>query len=282
MLWLLTAGLVLAGTARLAPPDAPDKKETGKTYQVPFRLTDTLHVLVRAKLNGKGPYNFILDTGAPALFIATEVGKQLGVEPGRDGWTTLERFDLEGGLTLRNVKGRVETPFQLEGMNGIGLAGATLHGIIGYNVLARFRLEFDFTKDKLAWTALDFDPPLPTGITGKGGAGGLDALGGVMKFMGALLGKQADAVVAHRGFLGVELADADGGVEVKAVLAGSPADRAGLKSSDRITHAQDKPVASTAGLIRVVGGLAPGQSVRLAVSRPDGRREVNIKLGEGL
>ena len=30
-------------------------------------MTTFQHVLVRAKINGKGPFNFILDTGAPAL-----------------------------------------------------------------------------------------------------------------------------------------------------------------------------------------------------------------------
>ena len=34
----------------------------------------------------------------------------------------------------------------------MGFAGAELHGIIGYNVLARYRMEIDFTRDKMTWT----------------------------------------------------------------------------------------------------------------------------------
>ena len=37
-------------------------------------------------------------------------------------------------------------------MNGLGLAGVELHGMIGYNVLARYRMEIDFTRDKMTWT----------------------------------------------------------------------------------------------------------------------------------
>src|SRR5262245_3490378 len=85
--------LVLAAPAR-----ADELKPQGKaTYQVPYRLTDTLHVLVRVKINGKGPYNFILDTGAPGLFVATSVAKQLGVQPDKSGWAVFKTFEIEGG-----------------------------------------------------------------------------------------------------------------------------------------------------------------------------------------
>src|SRR5262245_60232922 len=142
--------LPLLGWALLVPPLAAEepKKADPEKYDVPYRLTIPKHILVRAKINGKGPFNFILDTGAPALFVATHVSEKLGVKPNRNGWGTFERFEIEGGVVLKNATGRIETPFQLEGMNGMGLAGAELHGIIGYNVLAQFRMEIDFTRDK--------------------------------------------------------------------------------------------------------------------------------------
>src|SRR5437764_4056662 len=104
-----------------------DKKPEATTYNVPYRLTATQHVVVRAKINGKGPFNFILDTGAPLLFVATKVGKKAGVKADANGWATLDRFEIEGGLTLPKTRARIETPFQLEGMNGLGLAGLEIH-----------------------------------------------------------------------------------------------------------------------------------------------------------
>ena len=50
---------------------------------------------------------------------------------------------------MEKVKARVEDLVQIDGMNAMGLAGVELHGVIGYNVLARFRIEYDFTADKL-------------------------------------------------------------------------------------------------------------------------------------
>src|SRR5262245_51277374 len=111
----LAASAVLAILLSPAVADEPKKAEAGREYQVPYRLTNTLHTLVRAKINGKGPFNFIIDTGAPLLFVSTAAGKKIGLSADKKGWTTLDCFEMEGGVVLDNVKCRVETPFQLEG-----------------------------------------------------------------------------------------------------------------------------------------------------------------------
>lgn len=281
-LWFIPLVAILG----LGPPlraDEPKKVEAKETYQIPYRLTDTKHILVRAKINGKGPYNFIVDTGAPALFVGTELCKKLGIEPDRKGWGTFDRFEIEGGAVIPKARGRIEDPFQLEGMNGLGLAGVHLHGIIGYNVLARYKLEFDFTKDKMTWTKLDFEPPPPEGLGGKGGAaGGLDVLGTLMKLAGALLGKSPQPDVTLRGFLGAELGDSDDGVEVKSVLAKGPAALAGLKAGDRITRIQGKVVASLDAFNRLAEKFSAGQNLRLTLSRGKETQQVTVTIGKGL
>ncbi len=278
MLWLSTGIFLLVLPSGL-PAEEMKKSET---FQVPFRLTDTYHVLVRAKINGKGPFNFILDTGAPFLFVSTAAGKKLGLEPDKKGVNTFDRFEIEGGVVLNKAKGRIEDPFQLEGMNGLGLAGVHLDGIIGYNILARYRIEYDFTKDKLAWTALDFQPPAPKGLGLQGSApGGLDALGALMKFAGALLGKKPQPELILPGFFGFQLADGDGVVEIKSILAKGPAAKAGLQSGDRIQEFQGKKVSSVDGLRKLASKLVARQSVRLALARGAETKQVTMELGEG-
>jgi hypothetical protein len=269
----------------LAPPawadDAPPK--AAKTYQIPYRLTVPKHVLVRAKINGKGPFNFILDTGAPALFVSEELCKKLGIKADRRGWGTFDRFEIEGGVVLEKAKGRVETPFQLEGMNGMGLAGAELHGIIGYNVLARYRMEIDFTHDKMKWTELDFEPTAPAGLGGgKGGGGGLEIFGSIMKFLGAMMGTKATPDVTPRGFLGVELGEGDENPVVKSVLGKSPAAEAGVKSGDVVTHVQGRGVQNVEDVERLLRKVTAGRKVQLTVLRGKETKEITIKAGEGL
>ena len=41
------------------------------------------------------------------------------------------------------------------------LPGASIDGILGFTILARFRLEIDLTKDRMIWTRLDHDPRDP-------------------------------------------------------------------------------------------------------------------------
>jgi hypothetical protein len=276
--------LILFSVLCLAPPlraDEPTKPEA-KTYQVPYRLTETKHILVRAKVNGKGPLNFIIDTGAPTLYLTTAAAGKVGIEPDKNGWATFDRFEIEGGVVLNKFRGRVETPFQLEGMNGLGLAGVELHGIIGYTVLARYRLEFDFTKDKMAWTALDYNPPAPQGLGAQNLPEGLNAISGMMKFMKAFLGKKVEPEILLRGFLGLALAERDGAVVVQSVLAKSPAEAAGLKAGDRVTDFQGQEVRTAGDVHRLAEKLAPGETVQLTVQRDNGTVTVHVKAGEGL
>jgi serine protease DegQ len=268
----------------IIPPALADdaKQAKSEVFQVPYRLTATQHVLVRAKINGKGPFNFILDTGAPALFVSTAVGKKLNLTADKSGWATLDKFTLEGGAIVSKAKARIEDPFQLEGMNGLGLAGAHIDGIIGYNILARFRIEFDFTKDKLPFTALDYDPPPPQGLGGgAAAAGGLDTMAAIMKFLGSFLGQKAEPDIILPGFFGLQLSDEKDGVHVKSVLAKSPAAMAGIQAGDRISQVQEKKVTSAADFRKQVSKRAAGAAVKLMILSQEKTREVTVQLGRG-
>ena len=276
------------GVLCLAPPlmRADEKKEEpkgeAKTCQVPYKLTEMKHVLIRAKINGKGPYNFILDTGAPALFASTALCKKLGVEPEKDGWGTFDKFEIEGGISIPKAKGRIDDPFQIEGMNGLGLEGVELHGVIGYNILARYKLEFDFTKDKMAWTPLNFEPAAPKGLGGKGSTVDMDAMAAMVKLATMFLGKREMPEPVGRGFLGIETKEGKDTVEVSSVLAGSPAAKAGVKTGDQISQIKGKAVKTHAEVQKRIAELKPGDSITLTVVRAGEDHEIIIKAGEGL
>src|SRR5258708_1393928 len=169
--WLGLIALLMAVTALTALAFERDAA-VGTSYQVPYQLTQTNHYLVRVRINGKGPFNFLVDTGAPSLYIGTEAARKVGLTPSKtDYWTNVARLDLEGGATLNNVKARIDDPFQLTGMNALGLPGASIDGILGFSILARFRMEFDPTKDRMIWTRLDYvpnDPEIPPAPEAKG------------------------------------------------------------------------------------------------------------------
>lgn len=272
---------ILVGLAMACPVWAQESKAGPRP--VPYRLTDSQHVMVRIKINGKGPFNFIIDTGAPIVIISTPVAKKIGLEPDARGWSTVDALEIEGGLTQTKFKCMITTPFQLEGMNGMGLAGVELHGILGYMLLAKYRIEFDFTKDKLTWTPLDFKPPPPEGIQGKGNpTAGLEIVGSLMKLLGALSGMKPAAPPVPRGFVGLELADTKDGVEIKAVIAKGPAADAGLQAGDRLVAIGGKEIKTYADAQKQTARVLAGQEVRLTFLRDGNKKEIKITAGEGL
>jgi hypothetical protein len=273
-----------AEEARKADRDEKDDREPAKSYAVPYRLTVPKHVLVRAKINGKGPYNFIFDTGAPALIVAVPVCKKLGVKADANRWGTFDRFELEGGVVLEKVKVRIETPFQLEGINGMGLAGAEVHGLIGYDILSRYRITIDFSNDKLILTPLRYKPapPMGLGTKGGGGAGGLEMMGSLMKMLGSFMNRKATPETSLRGFLGATLKDEDEFPTVSGLLEGGPADRAGLQVGDKVTRVQGRTVTSKEDVSRLLARVPSGETVTLSITRGKDTKEITLKLSEGI
>ena len=279
------AGLTMLVLSTLAwaddPPQAKEKdKDIGKSYSVPFRLTDSGHIMVRAKINGKGPFNFIVDTGAPLVYVSLPAAKKAGITPEKKGQNKVAKFEIEGGPAHTDLKCQVETPFQLEGMNATGIAGIELHGMIGYTLLSHYKMEIDLTKDRMTWTKLDFTPPAPQPFGGKGAD--LSMIGKLLKFLAMMSDNKGPQPPELRGFIGVELGSKGKGVVLEAVLAKSPAAAAGILAGDQLLAVQGKAVASPAEVSHALAKVRPAQTVVFRVMRAGETREITITAGEGL
>jgi hypothetical protein len=300
----LAAGLVLGlaarGAGRAPCFDGGDRdSQVGQAFQVPYRLTDTNHFLVRVRINGKGPFNFLVDSGAPALYIATETAAKIGLKPAKaEFWTSVDHLDLEGGARLLGVKARVEDPFQLVGMNALGLPGASIGGILGFTILARFRLEIDPTRDVMIWTRLDHtppDPPTPQHADGEGTPPELrvmNALGPLAKGLAFLMGKQPEEERYPRGFLGLGWAEAKNAatgqlsVRIVHVVPDSPAARVDIRAGDYLIRARSRPVTSLKTARAALSTIQAGSSVDLTLRRGDDEHSaqeltVTLTAGEG-
>jgi hypothetical protein len=297
----LTVSVALASSQAASedPPAQEHDRQVGQQFLVPYHLTETNHFLVRARINGKGPFNFLVDSGAPALFIATATARAISLrpEPG-EFWTPVARLDLEGGACLRDIKARVEDPFQLVGMNALGLPGASIDGILGFTVLARFRLEIDLTKDRMLWTRLDHeprDPPVPRQRLGEQGGApigiqAMSVLGPLAKGLAFFIGKQPEEERQPRGFFGLEWLEknetARTSVFVAGVLDGSPAARDGVQPGDRIVRLNNHVIGSLKDVHSALTNVRTGDRVVLIVDRGPGggSRELTLTLtaGEGL
>lgn len=274
--------------------EEPTAARIGQAFRIPYRLSETNHYLVRVRINGKGPFNFLVDSGAPALFVGTNAAKAIGLEPAEDDfWTPIDRLDIEGGATLLDLKARVEDPFQLVGMNALGLPGASIDGILGFTILARFRLEFDPTDDRMTWTRIDFEPKepfIPRPVRTKQGPAkpaevrAMEMLGPVMQGMAFLIGKQPEERRIAQGYLGIVLEPIDGDETLKVadVLEGSPAAEAGIRPGDVIETIDDTMLHDLDDAHGAVLALKPGDEVSLKVRRDGEARTIKLTAGEGL
>jgi hypothetical protein len=259
---------------------------------VPYKLTDTNHILIRVKINGKGPFNFIMDTGAPAMILRVPAAEKLGIKS-HGGLATLDKLEIEGGVSLKHVQCVVETPYQIEGMNAIGASGVELDGLMGYAILARFRLQIDLTKDHMLWTPVNYvPPPLSGGRTPRPTVtqatdptdkkeANLESSGSIMKLLGPLV-KPKEFPSQYRGFVGIQLGVNNGNVIVDSVLGGSPADKAGIQPGDVLESINSKPVHTVAGAQNAMSKTYVGQKASIVIDRADAVLKMNILCTQGL
>ncbi len=166
-------------------------------------------------------------------------------------------------------------------MNSLGLAGVELHGVLGYEVLARYRIEYDLTSDKLVFEPLAFDPPKLVPLGGEGGTD-IQTMGPMVKMMAAMLGIKPNYDTLPRGFTGIEYEEKEGKVLIKTVLPGSPAAKAGLKAGDVITSVKTDDVKSGKDLYKALAKAGVGTKWRFYITRGEAEEEIVVELGKGL
>ncbi|HEV3154464.1 MAG TPA: aspartyl protease family protein [Candidatus Baltobacteraceae bacterium] len=123
---------------------------------VPFDLVEN-HVYIQGRLNGKGPYRFIFDTGGqniidPAVLrdlaaAARGTAQQTGVGASTESSSFARIKSLEIGSAV--VRDQVFTVLPVRGGFGI-TAGAPVDGVVGWEVLSRFVTTFDYANHRVA------------------------------------------------------------------------------------------------------------------------------------
>ena len=95
--WVLALLLALppAASAREAAPSKP--------VTVPFELLRSGHMAVQVKVNGKGPYRLIFDTGAPVTLLNNRVAKEAGLLKGV-ATPAFTFFGAMGNVTVRSLE----------------------------------------------------------------------------------------------------------------------------------------------------------------------------------
>jgi S1-C subfamily serine protease len=88
--------------------------------------------------------------------------------------------------------------------------------------------------------------------------------------------------LATAGTIGVQIKKDDGGkgLLVVAVVGDSPAEKAGVKMDDIITHADGEAVGDLMSFVEKVRGIKAGETLKLKVLRGDKEMEIKVTVGE--
>jgi len=271
-----TAALVLAPSLFLSDRPAPAAETPGKAT-VKFEMLPSNHMVVRAKLNGKGPYRLIFDLGAPITLVSNRAGEASGVVKADAPRSLLfamrgaaEVKTLEvGDLTARDVPVVVFDHPTLKALGGF--FRGPLDGIIGYTFFARYKTTIDYQARTMTFEPVDYEvrdllKDLPERMAGPKVA--------------------RHRVLAPGGLWGLnvgEPADPDApGVPIRTVLPDSPASRAGLKPGDILTTLDGRWTTSVADTYAAASGVPAGQAVPVVVLRDGEELTLTVTVKPGL
>jgi membrane-associated protease RseP (regulator of RpoE activity) len=256
----------------------PQPTMEGDTATVPFTLLPSNHMLVEAKLNGKGPFRFIFDLGAPVTLVSNRAAEESGAIDKKAPKSFLMSMRGEGKVKTLEMGKLVakDLPVLVLDHPTIGalaeMLKKPLDGIIGYTFWARYKLTIDYQARKMTFTPVDFQvkdlmKDLPSRISG---------------------GKVAKVIVlAPKGLWGLSLGTPEGGltsagVPIKKVLEDSPAARAGLKEGDVLTTIDGRWTTSIADVHAAAAAVEPGKPVSVIVLRDGKELTVVVTPREGI
>jgi predicted aspartyl protease len=132
------------------------KKECFSLVEVPFRLVGNEQplLLVPTFVNGRGPYAFMLDTGAVQTLISVQLADALAIEEqaikgveaiGAGGEVSILMSTLQS-LAVGNavLEGLLVMVADLGALSKV--IGTTIEGVLGYDYLKHFRVVIDYRQ----------------------------------------------------------------------------------------------------------------------------------------
>ena len=164
---LATAALLCAGAAvRAQLPPSTASFGGAATVSIPFRTIHGL-VVIPVTINGHGPLNLILDTGAPVIVIPdTAVASKLGLQivgnarVGGAGDGEVQTAPLAAGITASVGSLTVSGAFGIIGVAGDVIPG--VDGVIGGALFRHAAVEFDLDAGVIRF----HDPAAQTTFSG--------------------------------------------------------------------------------------------------------------------
>ena len=236
-----------------------------------------------SKINGKGPFRLIFDTGAPVNMLSVRVAKEADLlgpnvkrpksaSPLSAGQQVLiDKMELGGLVAADQPAIIMDHPTILAMAEMFG----PIDGLVGFPLFARHRTTIDYQAQRITFAANSFEPS--------------DVVHNVLMIMLSRMPgakEQPVTFLAPAAQWGMRLDDKkadddEPGLTVADVLPDSAAARAGLKVGDRLLTIDARWTDSANDCYRAAEAIKPGKTVDVVVRRAGKQLTLAIKPAAG-
>ncbi len=246
-----------------------------ETHKAPMEILKTGHLRIHVKINDKGPYPLVFDTGAPLNLLSNKIGKDANIKrkPGRSGISLMGPMgeaDIASldwsGATVQNVPTMILDHPTIKALaDHLG----PIEGIVGFPFFSRFVMTINYQKAQVLLEASDYVPE--------------DLMKNTMAFMFQRDAKPlAPPTIPTFGILLSKEPDPKyHGLVVEAVLPGSLAEKAKLVKGDILISVNHRWVDNHSLLFRVLGEqwvkgpvdleiIRQGKTIQAKLEKPQG------------
>ena len=254
------------------------EKLAAEPVTVPFDLLLTKHMVLQVKINGKGPYRVIFDTGAPVSLINSKTAAATDLLPKNTPKPVLSLFGPAAQTTIKTLEiaGLVAHSVPVIVMDHptvevLSKALGPVEGIIGFPFFARYKMSLNYQAKQLTFTPSDFEPA--------------DIMQTLVE---SLLTREKAPVrrLAPSALWGFSVDkrgdDEPAGVAIKEVLPGSAAAEAGLQVGDRLLSIDGRWTDSVVDCYAAASYVKAGTQICIIVERNGIERELTVRPMAGL
>src|SRR5271157_1216036 len=262
--------------AQTAGEQPPSERVKAKAV-VSFSMLPSNHMLVKATINGKGPYRLIFDLGAPVTLLGNQAAEASGVVQADAPRSFLFSMRGEAEISQLQVGGMTVTKlpvivFDHPALKALGNALAhSIDGIIGFTFFARYRTTIDYQSNQMTFEPVDFQirdllRELPDRLMGP-------------KFAHR-------RILAPKGLWGLQLARSKPGQQIPGVLISrvlprSPAALAGLKAGDVLTTLGNRWTTSVTDTYAAAQNTEPNKDAQITIVRDGKEQTLTVRPVDG-
>lgn len=261
--------------------------EEMKPAVVPFEIIGSKHMAVQIKINGKGPYRVIFDTGAPISLLTNKAAQESGLikkpkSSGKDSSSSkagsTNFFATMGGmqkikdLEVGEVKVKDVQVIVMDHptVKAIAEIVGPVEGIMGFPFFAKFHTTVNYQNKTLTLVPSTYDPG--------------DVMAGLMASMMAS-NKDKKVFLAPQavwGFtVGKEAKDTEEGIEVVHVFPNSEAEKAGVKPGDRLLTLDGTWTDTLTDCYRAASQVKAGRAAPIQVRRDGKELKLTVTPRQG-